>query len=101
MNQVPDLKLEKLNQKLTNTELSILKYATGEDDKQIRVLIDAWRHLSALLNREISVRGRKQDDPALVYVPDPDVKQFIEAWCNRLKHTEIGTVSYRVTNFAT
>lgn len=95
MNHVPNFKIDQLIQKLAKNDLAITEYAINSDEQNIRNSIDTRRHLLALLKRELLAQNQpKSNSSESLYKALPEIEQFIDAWCNRVKSKKIEHVSY-------
>ena len=99
MNFAPNFKIEQLTQKLAEIDSAINRSFFCKDDQKVRTLIDSRRNLLALLNLETSAVGIKTNDATSIYVPTPGLVNQIDAWCDRIKRIEFGTVSYQNLEF--
>ena len=100
MDDLPNLKIEKICLKLANIDSEIIQSSKKQDDVNIRRLVDQRRHLLALLRRESIATSNQQDTSlALRYVPRPEVKHFIYSWCNKLKTLSLKNISYKSSSF--
>jgi len=100
MSHLPNFKIEQLIQQLADIDLEIEKHAVNLDDRQVRMSIDTRRQLLASLTRESlsnKVTATRPNEPA--YAPHPDITEFIDAWCDRIKTKKIETVSYQSSEF--
>jgi len=98
MNLLPNFKIEHICNELGKIDFEILENCVELDDTRIRCLIDERRHLLSLLAREAEAQETGQELSSF-YIQQPDVKQFVDAWCDQIKTKKVQNISFECPDF--
>ncbi len=100
MNDVTHPKFSYLREELKKIEAGISQMLLENNDKAVRCLIDNYRQVRSLFEREQSKlqKENKQVDH-LPYTGNPVIREKITNWCNKIKSTSGVTASFEDYDF--